>query len=321
MTIQTKTGFIAVIIIVLVAVTAAVLGIRTVGAQVSYDDALDTKRDQSKSDRPTNQNNAVLPDSLLSNSSTESDPDEAFEGGFIDATSESEDAAPKPADLLENGSEAAATEENFNDIPALMVGEPTSAPKLLNINDDGTATIRGVILGGDGKNLLAVKSWGGIWNIRVADDTAHAPESEGSFDIENVPVGHFIGVVGMIAWDAPYTINAAYIRDWSVTPSAPDIPNTGIENNAASATSTMQATRSDQQLFVGTANEIGPNSFRLTNGDGVNYSVTVTPLTIIWSDDRRSINFQDISEGDVVRVGGTISGDVIFPLIIRDTAI
>jgi hypothetical protein len=310
-----------ILFLILILTLWAVTSRHKVIAATYEDDQIETNRDMKfDSDLSSStQENAVLPDSLQHNEYASSTNSE-FNSGYIDPnvatdTYQSTTTENISTDQSEN-SNLLTSQDN---LPAFAPTEKFPTDKLLQVNDDGSVTIRGVILASDSVSRLLIKSWGGLWNVIVNINTSIVPQNENDhvFNIESAPIGHFIGVQGYVDTNNPYSINAEYIRDWSMTPA---VPNTGTNNSPDSEAAVDNSQNQEQQLFIGTASEIGYNAFTLSNGDGVNYRVNIDSSTIIWSDDRVSINFSDIETGDVVRVSGRLEGTSITPLVVRDTS-
>jgi hypothetical protein len=212
----------------------------------------------------------------------------------------------------------------FAGIPALSASEPTPRPKILEVRDDGSVLMRGFVLANNGVDTIAISGWGGIWTIRSMETTEIAPSEPGTFgNISNIPVGDFIGIIGEVSETQAFTVNATFIRNWTATGGfnlqTPGTPDTGIAEQTGDWVDPMTLPR--QSFFMGSISDVQDGSFNLRDLGGINYNVLVdTQGAIIWDTDRMAIDYSEFQEGDVVRINGSLEGNTITPMIIRNTS-
>lgn len=87
---------------------------------------------------------------------------------------------------------------------------PASAGQIMvNINPNGSVLLRGVIES-IGADFIVVKSWGGVWKVKVTSATQLIRMNA----LSNLKVGDFVGVFGSITQDGSFIINAEFVRAW-----------------------------------------------------------------------------------------------------------
>lgn len=92
-------------------------------------------------------------------------------------------------------------------------GSPSSgsvSPMIINIGPSGRILMRGVVES-SGADSITVKSWGGIWQVKVSSATEVISMNRAVSDFQ---AGDFMGVLGTIASDGSFVIDATIVREW-----------------------------------------------------------------------------------------------------------
>lgn len=108
----------------------------------------------------------------------------------------------------------------------------TPAPMIVQIDSTGGALVRGIVLSVT-PNMLAIRSWGGIWMIRSNSGSTVIPAGGSAGDFGTISAGDFVGVDGELATDQIYTIDASLVRDWTTNPY---VAPTTVSSSAESTT-------------------------------------------------------------------------------------
>ena len=86
----------------------------------------------------------------------------------------------------------------------------SSGPVMVSINPNGSVLLRGSIES-VGTDSLVIKSWGGSWTVKITGSTKILSRNGALSAFE---VGSFAGVLGSIAQDGSFTVNAEIVRAW-----------------------------------------------------------------------------------------------------------
>lgn len=100
-----------------------------------------------------------------------------------------------------------------------------TAPMMVNIGPNGNVMLRGTIVGTPGADSLVVKSWGGSWTVNVLSTTNVMSVNKALTDFKE---GDIVGVLGSIAADGDFAIDAKILRAWG---HRLDDDHDGIPNN------------------------------------------------------------------------------------------
>jgi hypothetical protein len=184
---------------------------------------------------------------------------------------------------------------------------------VINIDASNNATVRGTVQSVN-PNLMVINSWGGMWIIRFNGVSTITPVPiDGTNTFSSIRVGDFVGIQGTIAQDQFYTVDAAYVRDWTTSPSTTTV-------TPSDTTSSPSGTVA---LYTGTVSSIGDTSFVITDATaGITYTVNTAADTTLWNNTRQFIGFSDIRSGDTVRINGDLGPDnTINATVVRDTSL
>jgi hypothetical protein len=114
------------------------------------------------------------------------------------------------------------------------------APEVVDIDTQGSALMRGTSVSGGSGTTLQLSTWGGTWIVRVNSATQVYASSGTLGDVSGIPAGHFVGIVGTIASDAPMTIDATIVRDWTTNPITTTTMSTSAPSGTGSSVSASQ---------------------------------------------------------------------------------
>ena len=203
--------------------------------------------------------------------------------------------------LVGAGSMALAEDSNTS--------SPSSYPKpmIIEINSSGKILLRGTITA-VGTSSLTVKSWGGNWIINILTDTKIVPGDT----ISQFTVGDFVGVHGQVKEGVDWTVDATYVRDWSLKQEWQTVKKEIRELKKSV----------DARNWQGTASNINTttNSLTLTI-DGTAYTVNVVADAKIVNRNYSLISLSDIMSGHTVRVWGSATDTTITAYVVRNTSI
>ena len=82
---------------------------------------------------------------------------------------------------------------------------------VMSVDASGNMMVRGVVQSISG-DTLTVQSWGGVWNIILTGSGTVA----GAPDIAGIQVGDYVGVLGTLSPTDYWTVDASYVRDWTM---------------------------------------------------------------------------------------------------------
>jgi hypothetical protein len=177
---------------------------------------------------------------------------------------------------------------------------PNFPPMILTVDDFGKILIRGTVQS-VASDYIMVRSWGGDWKIEMGSTTQMISKNINYVgNNSEISIGDFVGLTGIIDQNAPFAINADFVRDWTKS------LNTTSDNNP--------------NLYTGTVSDLSNNSFILTNENGSAYMVNIDQNTKVLNTRRETINFSEIQLGDSIRINGTTIGNVISATVVRDTS-
>jgi hypothetical protein len=231
-------------------------------------------------------------------------------------------------------------------ITPVITAPPTNAPApmVANVDESGTALIRGVVQGVSG-NTMQLATWGGTWNVRTTLSSTVTPAgTNGTWDTSQIMPGDFVGVEGVVAPDQQWTVNASIVRDWTkmpgtIAPTAQPTTTTGgytspgtTSTDTTGSTTDMTGTTTStpgtaaglpagDTLYTGTASNLSGSTFTLTDQGGNTYTVSVNPDATVWDSNRNTIPLTNIQNGDTIRLDGVLSGTGITADVVRDTSL
>lgn len=93
----------------------------------------------------------------------------------------------------------------------VVASSSIAGPMMVNIGPNGNVLLRGTIVGTPSTDSLVVKSWGGSWTINVLATTNILSANKALSDFKADDV---VGVLGSIAADGDFSINARILRAW-----------------------------------------------------------------------------------------------------------
>lgn len=229
--------------------------------------------------------------------------------------------------------------------------ETIPAPFVLEIGNDGSVLIRGVITEVN-DDSLTIESWGGEWNLEVDDEITVV--SEGEVVVNEIPemsVGDFVGAEGTMDDTDATTVQTTFVRNWTTDPypafsgtfnnpltdtaeNAPGSQNEtqnrttdtntqdqATDTESSNATSNMAVPRQtdDRESATGGANITGwTGTVDEVNGDTFTYTddhdrtYTVDiSNAALMTDDNEMATADDIDAGASVTIDGTIDQGLI----------
>ncbi len=194
-------------------------------------------------------------------------------------------------------------------------GTTTAAPAqqiVLQIGPTGKVLLRGTI-DSVSATSLTVKSWGGDWTINVPASAGVMPQGVA---LSSFHQGDFVGVHGTVNQSSSWTIDATLVRDWT----ARQALNQEIKNNVQTVHREMAAGPRTIQGVLSNLNA-SAQTFTLTSSEGTAYSVTLASGAKLLAQNWATLDLSKVSNGDTVRVYGTISGSAISATIFRDVSV
>jgi len=191
---------------------------------------------------------------------------------------------------------------------------------VLDVGPEGHVLLRGTVQS-TGSSTVAVKSWGGVWTIKVGSDTEILPRVVGgASDLSYFQVGDFVGVSGFVATDADWTVNARVLRDWTTHKET----NQDRKQNQKEFKDIKKEAHESGigRIFEGRAETVATSTFTFsTKGTSSPYTVNVGVGVKVINRSWLTIPFSSIQAGDRIRIFGTASAGVITPEVVRDVSI
>jgi|GEM_PF-2067516 len=171
------------------------------------------------------------PDSGIINDDNGTEDDDDVTDDDEDATEDEDeqDDTDETADDAVNGGGMGDMSQMLT--TPLVVAQSAPAPMVLDISSDGTALVRGVVTAVD-QNSITISTWGGPWVIRTETSQVVAGAPDGTAGISAISPGDFVGAEGQIATDAPLTVDAAFVRNWTTNPYTGDTAADGVGGSA-----------------------------------------------------------------------------------------
>ncbi|MHB8860463.1 MAG: DUF5666 domain-containing protein [Minisyncoccota bacterium] len=194
---------------------------------------------------------------------------------------------------------------------------PTVAPAaqqqmMLQVGPGGKVLLRGTV-DSVSASSVTVKSWGGEWTVNVATTATVLPKGTA---LASFKTGDFVGVQGAIDQAANWTVKATLIRDWtarSVTTQQIKANTQAVHQEKSAAPKTIQGTLSNLDATAQT--------FTLTATNGTAYSVSLASGALLLTNNRATLDFTKVKDGDRVRVYGTVSSSTVSASIVRDVSV
>ncbi len=190
---------------------------------------------------------------------------------------------------------------------------PSQQPMVLQVGPAGKVLIRGNVVS-IASGSIVLKSWGGDWTVNTPSGSEILP-SAAAGDLTKFQAGDYVGVQGTISTNAPWTINASIVRDWTMR----QVTATQQRQNQQSVKQLM--TSETPKVYVGTASNVAASSLTLTATNGTSYSVNIATDAKILNRNWLSASVSSIANGDTVRVFGTNANGTITASVVRDITI
>ncbi len=186
------------------------------------------------------------------------------------------------------------------------------SPMVLHVNKDGSVLLRGTV-SSVASGSLTVKSWGGDWTVNVPTTASVLPAGSA---ISNFHTGDFVGVQGTIDANGNWTVDASLIRDWTERQALNQEVKTNVQ-----AVHTIMADR--PRITQGTLSGLDATAqtFTLTSAAGTAYSVSLASGAQLLAKNWTTLDFSKVSNGDTVRVYGTVASSSISASIFRDISV
>jgi hypothetical protein len=202
---------------------------------------------------------------------------------------------------------------------------PTTTPVMqkgewkLEIGPSGRVLLRGNLDSVSG-NTLKVKSWGGIWTVRVPAGAEVLAHDARITDLTQLQSGDYVGVQGLVSSTEIMTIDGKVVRNWTERKRIMQ----DKKDNEKLWKRLIKDTRNDDlmsdRIVEGTVGTTSGNSFTLTDG-GVTITVNTTASTKFIDKNWASITLADIKIGNRVRVFGDVTGATsITAEVVRNTS-
>ena len=185
-------------------------------------------------------------------------------------------------------------------------------PTILQVNGRGKVLIRGTVESVS-NNSLSISSWGGTWTINVGSSTDVVPSG---VTLANINQGDFVGVEGSVDSSADLTITATLVRDWT----ARRVLTQQIRSNIQAVRETMSSVPHVVQGTLSNLDSTG-ETFTLTNARGTAYNVTLSSGAEILGRNWATIALSQATDGDTVRVFGTVASSTITATVFRDVSV
>ncbi len=185
-----------------------------------------------------------------------------------------------------------------------------SQQMVLQVGPAGKVLLRGTI-DSVSATSITVKSWGGDWTVNVSASASVMPQGVALTDFKQ---GDFVGVQGTVNSSAGWTVDATLVRDWT----ARQALNQQVQANTQSMHTMMS---SGPRTIQGTLSGLSGQTFTLTASNGTAYSVSLASGALLLTQGRATLDFSKVSNGDTVRVYGTVSSSTISASIFRDVSV
>ncbi len=188
----------------------------------------------------------------------------------------------------------------------------STQPMVLQIGAKGAVLLRGTV-DSVSSDSVTVKSWGGDWTVNVPTSAKVLPQGT---TVSDMKTGDFVGVQGTVDSTGNFMVNATLIHDWT----ARQALNQEIKTNVQSVRETMA---SGPRTIQGTLSNLDAtaDTFTLTNAAGTAYSVTLDSGAKILGKNWATITLGQATNGDTVRVYGTVSSTAIAASVFRDVSV
>ena len=194
---------------------------------------------------------------------------------------------------------------------------PTAAPvstqpMVLQIGAKGNVLLRGTVESVS-SGSVTVTSWGGAWTVNVPANASVLPSGTA---LSSFQQGDFVGVQGTIDSTTNFTVNASLIRDWTARQALHQEIKANVQavkQERAGAPRTVEGTLSNLDATAET--------FTLTNSAGTAYAVTLDSGAKILGKNWATIQLSQATNGDTVRVYGTVSSTTIAASVFRDVTV
>lgn len=186
---------------------------------------------------------------------------------------------------------------------------------IVQIGPRGNALLRGIV-DAVGANTITVKSWGGDWTISMGGDAKLMPEG---VSLSDVHAGDFVGVQGSANANAPWTIDAKIVRDWTERHAVRQEERQNIQS--VHSTESQGRENGIGRIFEGTASAVSGTSFTLTANGGKVYTVNASGAKLL---NRRFLTLGSVTSiqvGDHVRVFGTAASSTVSAQVVRDVSV
>ena len=188
----------------------------------------------------------------------------------------------------------------------------SSQPMVLQVNKNGNVLLRGTV-SSVSSSSVTVKSWGGDWIINVSSSAKVLPQGAA---VSSFQTGDFVGVQGTVDSSASWTINATLIRDWAARHALSQQIKANVQSVNTAMTSGPRIIQGKLSSLDATA-----QTFTLTNAGGTVYSVSLASGAKILGKNFATIDLSKVSEGDTVRVYGTVASSAIDASVFRDVSV
>ncbi|MBU6490849.1 hypothetical protein KGQ25_01660 [Patescibacteria group bacterium] len=189
---------------------------------------------------------------------------------------------------------------------------PRTQPMVLEVNSGGRVLLRGTVDTASA-NSLTIKGWGGNWTVNVSANTEVMPKGAA---VSSLQQGDFVGILGTVDQSSSWTIDATLVRDWTARQALNQEVKTNVQavrQEMSAAPRTIQGTLSNLDATAQT--------FTLTNAGGTAYAVSLTSGAKILARNWLTLDFSKVSNGDTVRVYGTVASSTITASIFRDVSV
>lgn len=189
---------------------------------------------------------------------------------------------------------------------------PHAQQMMLQISPSGRTLLRGTVESVS-SGAVTVKSWGGAWTVNVPTTAEVLPRGVALTDFK---AGDFVGVQGTADEHGSWTVNATLVRDWTARQAL-------HQEIKANAQEVHKAKAAGERTIQGTISVLDPagKTFTLTTSGGASYSVSLASAATLIAKNGTTLDFGKVSNGDTVRVYGTVSSTTIAASIFRDVSV
>jgi hypothetical protein len=191
----------------------------------------------------------------------------------------------------------------------------------LDIGPKGRVLIRGNV-DAVGADYVMIKSWGGVWKVKVSSNTEVLPRVLGNAaDIVKYVIGDYVGAEGVVSTTEGWTINAKVIRDRTEH----KVLHVERRENQKDIREIRKEDKKDEhdgekKISEGKVGTLSRTSFTMLSG-AKTVNVTTSATTKFVNRNWNTIAFADIHAGDSIRVYGSTSSSTIAAEVVRDTSI